>query len=372
MKTLFKLSFSLFSMLFMAAVVSNVYDVEFAVVAQGFAVAGSLLFAVRVIAMNRSPEQKIEYHQGLALGVALEFWESTIAEYLFKEYPWLMRAKDRSGFVLSNSVVHIPQAGALPDAYRNRSQYPVKAVKRSDSDITYPIDEISTDATHIKDAEKVELSYDKVASVLGDHIKQLNYKAALNAMYRWMFGFNVTDNIVKTTGSAAATYLAGATGNRNLPLVADVSSAKTILVSQTKRELNPGKRALIMSEGFYNRLKADTAIDTIDEREAVGAMFKDGDLVKLHGFDIIRTDVMPRLSSAWAVKDPFDQVVATGDNDGALMVDFDFVHIAKSEIKVFETLADAAWQGDLYSALLRMGASRERNDQAGIVVIAQQ
>jgi len=373
MKTLFKLSFALFSMLFMTAAISNATEVPVEVVAQGIVTVSLILFAVRIAILSTS-QKSIQKHQGLAFGIAVEFWEATVAEYLYKEYPWLMRAKDRSAFVLGSSVVHIPQAGAQPNAVRNRANYPVSVVKRSDSDLTYNIDEISTDATFIKDAEKIELAYDKVASVFGDHIKQLNYRAAMNAIYRWSFGLTVATNVVKTTGSDTATYLTTATGNRNAFLVADIATAKSALIEDTKREMNPGRRALILSEGAYNQIKADAAIDTIDERELVGAVVKDGDLVKIHGFDIIRTDVMPRMTSAWAVKDPLDNsvVAAATDHDVALLVDFDHIHIAKSDIKVFETLQDAAWQGDLYSALLRMGASRERTDQAGVIAIAQQ
>lgn len=371
MKTLFKLFYTLFSMLMIAAVVSNVFNVPFIDAVSVMLSISVVLFVVRLAVYMKTPTDATA-QRGLAYGVALEFWEATVAEYLFREYPWLMRAKDRSGFVLENSVVHIPQAGAAPGGTRNRSIYPVPVVKRSDSDLTYVIDQISTEATHIQNAEKIELSYDKVGSVLGDHIKQLNYLAAKNAMYRWANGFDTSDNMVGTTGAATASYLSGTSGNRNKLLVADVASAKTILNNQTKRDLNPGKRALILSENAYLQLKSDAAIDTIDERELVGAVVKDGDLVKIHGFDIIRTDVMPITNSSEVVYDPFDYTAASGDQEIALLVDFDYVHIAKSAIKVFETLADATWQGDLYSCLLRMGASRERTDQAGIVAIVQQ
>jgi hypothetical protein len=40
-------------------------------------------------------------------------------------------------------------------------------------------------------------------------------------------------------------------------------------------------------------------------------------------------------------------------------------------VRFFETLNDALLQGDAYSGLVRMGAARERSDQAGVVAVVQ-
>lgn len=401
MKTLFKLSSSLLGFLVVAAIIANTFGVEitlFEAIAVFSCVSVVLALLQVAVAYNNPTKWQKRYHTRLTYGIAVEFWETTIAEFLMREYPWLLRAKDRTDKVINGSVVHITQAGALPGAVRNRKQYPAGIVRRNDSDLTYVTDEISTNPSHIKDAEKVELAYDKVGSVLNDHIKQLNYFGAFNGVYRWL-GKNpvaggVTNidlnaaNIVRTTGSAVAATLSGATGNRNKLMVADVASAKTILINQTKRDLNPGKRALILDENMYNQLKSDAALSNNQQYDLVGAVFKEGDLVKLHGFDIIRTDVLPRFSNAGTplAKDPltdadldtngilvpYQNTAAVSDNGVAALIDFDYVHIAKGEIKMFETLADAAAQGDIYSALIRLGASRERFDQAGVVAIVQQ
>ena len=388
MKTIFKLLFGLFSVLFMATAVSSQYPVTPFEVVSVISIISLAAFVVRVAVLYNDPAKyQKRYHQRLAYGVAIEMWEATVAEFLMREYPWVMRAKDKSGNV-NNDIVHIPQAGALPGGLRNRNQFPAPIVKRTDTDILYGLDTISTNPTHISEAEKVPLSYDKIGSVFGDHIKQINYLAAYNALYRWV-GKNATmldlnaANIKRTSSvTTAATHLSGATGNRKLITVADVATAKTELVNQTKRELNPGKRALIIDETMYNQLKSDTALDNNQKYDLLGAVFQNGDLIKLHGFDIIRTDVLTRFTNAGTpvAKDPltdadngvpYSTTAAATDNAAALLIDFDFVHIAKGSIKVFETLNDAAMQGDVYSAMVRMGGSRERFDQAGVVAIVQ-
>lgn len=397
MKTLFKLLFAVFSFLFMAAVVSTVTDVAVGTVLVVQCTISITLLALR-LAIGASNPDMLARPSGYAYGVALEFWESTIAEFLLREYNWITRAKDRTANVLNGSVVHIPQAGTLPGGRRNRKTYPAPIVRRTDTDITYVLDEISTNPSHIKHAEMVELTYDKVGSVLSDHIKQLNFLAAYNILYRWSgknpIAGGVTNldlnaaNIVRTSGTAVATHLSGATGNRQIMTVAAFNAGKTAIINQTKREINNGRRALIIDENMYNQLRADAALDTFDKRDLQGVQIQNGDMVRIGGFDIIRTDVLPRFNNAATplAKDPltdadvgndgsllpYQNTFAATDNASALMIDFDFVHFAKGSIEVFETLRDAANQGDIYSALLRTGASRERFDQAGVVAIVQQ
>ncbi|MFN8691704.1 MAG: hypothetical protein ACK5XL_17075, partial [Cyclobacteriaceae bacterium] len=258
---------------------------------------------------------------------------------------------------------------------------------------TYVLDEVSTNPTHIRDAEKIELTYDKVASVLSDHIKNLDFLSAYNVLFRWAGknpaagGVTPADlpaaNIRRTSGTTAATHLSGATGNRKIFNLADFNAAKTTLINLTKREQNAGKRAIFMDETLYNQLKADTNLDTFDKREMQGVVMQNGDMVRIGGLDIIRTDVMPRFSNVTTpvAKDPltdadsgipYSASFATTDNACALLVDFDLVHIAMGDIKLFETLGSADYQGDIYSALVRVGASRERADATGVVAIVQE
>lgn len=355
----------------LSVAVSSTYDVPVQDVSITIFAAATVLGVVRFIVMLRNPNHvKLK---GLAFAVTIETWEDFIATNLFRTYEWLLRAKDRSSRVLGGSVVHIPQAGTVVGSQRNRAVYPVPLVKRSDNDITYVIDEISSDATHIKDAETVELSYDKINDVIGDHTNKLGQDCAKNALFRWFSGI-VAANIVRTTGTAVASYLTGSTGNRKKGMVADIKSGKTIMNNQTKRE--SGKRIALMTEDFYNQVKSDPAIDNSQKHLNEGAVFKDGDLVRIAGYDIIRTDVVPRFTNATppVAKDPLDPSVvnAASDNDACLLIDLDYVHIAKGDIKFFETIGDALLQGDAYSALVRLGAARERADQAGVVAIVQE
>ena len=336
--------------------------------ALGFLAATSVTRIVMLV-IYRIREGHFNLSVRLMMAVQTEVWENFIAENLFKDYPWIKRAKDRSDNVLNNAVVHIPQAGNKPNASKNRENYPIPVTKRNDTDVTYAIDEISTDATHIPEADKVELSYDKLGSVIQDHFGVLGEESARDILDRW-YPSNAA-NIVRTTGTDTAVYLNGQTGNRNKFMVADVQAAKTKLNLNTKKESGP--RALIMTEEAYNQLKSDPLAKEKETMDSVGAVWSNGDLIKLEGFDIVRTDVTGRYDNTGTpVKKDYTADDAATDNDVMLAVDFRFVHFALGQVKFFETIGSAEYQGDIYSAQVRLGGRIERNDQAGVVAIVQE
>ena len=140
---------------------------------------------------------------------------------------------------------------------------------------------------------------------------------------------------------------------------------------------------MLLDETLYNQLVADANLVNDQQYLRVGAQFQNGDLVRLGGYDIIRTDVMPRFNNAGVpiAKDPltdadagvpYSSTFATTDNACALLIDFDYVHFALGDVKLFETLGDAAYQGDIYSTLVRLAGSRERSDAVGVVAIVQE
>jgi hypothetical protein len=334
--------------------------------------AGSVFFAGLIVSTIPKPSTT-----GALNGVAVEMWEEFIADNLFKGYEWLTRSKDRSSNVLSKAVVHIPQAGAEPEVAKNRENYPLPVVTRKDSDITYALDHFSTPAVRIPKAEDY-LSYDKKESVFGDHRGALSRETARDLSHRWFP--SDSDRIKRTTGTADAAHNPHdtATGTRKKFLAVDLAEGKTQLNKDTKTET--GDRIAIMSENMYNQLKSDPTVTSKDTMDSLGAVWKDGDLVRLHGFDIFRPDTMPLFDNAATpaiksvdlkLQNSFKTALAASDNEAVLLWDATKVHRALGSIEFFETLKDATYQGDVYSALVKAGGRKERSDEAGVVAIVQ-
>ena len=93
----------------------------------------------------------------LKVGITPDIWTNYIVENIFKNNEFLLQSIDESQYVLCGGVVHIPQAGAASGVKRNRTLLPATITRRSDTDVTYALDEFTTDPRFIPEADKVEL-----------------------------------------------------------------------------------------------------------------------------------------------------------------------------------------------------------------------
>ena len=158
-----------------------------------------------------------------------QIWLSTIVENLYADNSFATKSVDDSAFVV-NKTVHIPNAGAPSKVVTNRTEKPAKVSQRTDNELTYDMDELTTDPIYIPNIDTVELSYDKRNSVIANDRAQLQEAAHVNILERWGGGLN-TDHVLLTTGAAprAAHTSATATGQRKPICKADVMKLMTAM-----------------------------------------------------------------------------------------------------------------------------------------------
>lgn len=72
-----------------------------------------------------------------------EIWQSDIVENFYPDNSFASKSVDDSVFV-ENRKVHIPNAGAPSNVKRNRTQKPATSQQRTDNDLEYDIDELTS------------------------------------------------------------------------------------------------------------------------------------------------------------------------------------------------------------------------------------
>ena len=112
------------------------------------------------------------------MAIQKEIWTNHIQENLFKDNEFLNYAFNADQYVLMGKVVHIPNSGATATIVKNRTSLPATVIQRTDIDITYSIDEFTTDPILIPNADTVELSYDKLSNVLSEYESALRQLVA--------------------------------------------------------------------------------------------------------------------------------------------------------------------------------------------------
>lgn len=297
------------------------------------------------------------------MGLQKEIWINDIVGNLFKANPHLDCAMNADGFVLAGKVVHIPNAGDKPGVERNRAKLPATIVKRQDVDVTFALDEFTSDPVRIDDAEKYELSYSARDSIMSEQKKAIS-----ELVGDWFFQYWRPGTFVSTTGSNVKAHVG--TGNRKAVTLNDVRAAS---LQMDKWNVPREGRVAILDADMFDQLTG--ALSTSQYRD-FSSSYNQGDniLGRLYGFDMLppRADVL-RFSNANTpvVRTPGSTSVADTDFACALFWQKDMVIRAFGEHSFFSNEGDATVYGDVYSALLRCGGRKKRNDGKGVVGMIQ-
>lgn len=302
----------------------------------------------------------------LNMGLALELWQSDIVAPLFADNSFLSKAFNADQFVLAGKVVHIPQAGSPSNTVKNRAVFPATAVKRTDTEVTYALDEYTTDPRRIDQADKIEFSYDKRNSIIVDDKASMLEVVTNEFIYNW--SPTVATSILRTTGAAVAAHLPGATGNRKLLTVKDVSNAR---FAMNKRNVSKENRYALVDSDQYSQL-----LDSMSEKDQIAfhaqANVAEGTIGKLYGFSFYERSAGAKYNNA-ATPAPktWDAVGAATDNAAVLFWQQNSVERALGTVLAFDNPGVATYYGDILSFLVRAGGRIRRADQFGIIAVVQ-
>lgn len=353
--------------LVMAPAATGLSQIVSHIVQIGPAVAGAVIvaFAFASFLLNRHSE-KIP---AIRMGVEVELWVQYIIDRFWKDNQFLQYAFSDDDKVLAGKIVHIPQPGALPEVVKNRTVYPAVAVTRTDTDVTYTLDVYTTTPTKISNAEKVELSYDKINSVYGDHAGGISQTVADNMILTWLSGLPQA-NYYYTTGDAIDA-IAGATGTRKQFTYKDVNQIQR---KMNKDNVPKDGRYILVSSDMLQQFKdslSDTAQNSFNQfyNEATGVMGK------FAGFTFFERSEVAYATTDSGTGDTtisaFGAEIGDDTNDVAIAWQKDCVARAMGEVVFFANTDQALYHGDLYSALMRMGGRRRRSDDKGVIAIVQ-
>ena len=269
------------------------------------------------------------------MAVQKEIWLSSIVGLLFAQNSFMAKAFNADEYVNQGKTVHIPQAGAPSGVKKNRAELPASVKQRKDSDLTFVLDEYTTDPVHIPHADTVELSYDKRESILRQDKLKLLDEVAKSFIAAWL----PTDAecTLKTTGRA---FNAADIPQEGRYLLLDAQMYSQLLASLTK------------TEGMAFLACADAV---------------NGVVGKLHSFNVMLRSTVAAVDADGAL---VAEAAAT-DCAAALAWHEQSVCRALGEVKMYSNEDDPTYYGDIYSFLVRAGGRRMRNDGAGVLAIVQ-
>lgn len=115
-------------------------------------------------------------------GLNKEIWLEEILEGFYADDMFLYECRDLSPFV-DNDILNLAEAGVDPDVLINNTTYPIPVAERNDAPLALEIDTFDTENTMVKNADKAELKYDKLASITRGHKNSLRMKIMEKAIH---------------------------------------------------------------------------------------------------------------------------------------------------------------------------------------------
>lgn len=296
------------------------------------------------------------------MAVNKQVWLNTIVENFFPANSFATKSIDDSLFV-NNKTVHIPNAGAPSGVEINRSKKPATVEQRKDNDLTYDMDELTTNPIYIPNVDIVELSYDKRQSVLWNDRMELQKSAHQNLLYRWVN----EDTVVETSGDGRDAHTSNkAAGSRKKMTKA------AVLALMTKFNQDD-----VPAEGRYILLDACMYADLLDDLTdkelsafLASANAQEGIVGRLYGFDIMQRSQVLRMTADKKLLKWSEDGVA-GELAAGIAWQSQCVSRAMGEVKMFDSTDNPLYYGDIYSFLMRVGGARRRYDKKGVATIVE-
>lgn len=311
------------------------------------------------------------------MSLLTEVWSNQISENLYQNNDFMKRATDHSMWVRYKTV-HVPQSGAKPTVEKNRSVLPATIGSRTDSELTYNLNQYTADPILITNLEELQISYAKRQSVLMNIMSQLQFVVSTQTLYTW--APSGASRIVRTSGSTSTYNLphATATGSRKMLTFADITAAKQIL----DNDYVPAEgRVLLIPAYMYNvdLLNIPGVIQAYAFGQAVAPA---GVVARVAGFDImVRPDVLVYDNTATPVIKGIEgdgslSSPAATDNGAILAYHPNFVAHALGAITPYYNAGSNGsglpeYYGSIFSAEVMHGASLLYSTQKGVVAIVQ-
>lgn len=296
------------------------------------------------------------------MAVQKEIWQRDIIEGLFADDSFLSKAVNDDMYVNEGKKVHIPNAGAPSGVSVNRDSLPATVYQRTDLDVEYTLDELTTNPILIPYADLVELSYNKRNSVISQDRKELIFQAAEAILKKWLPG---SSNRVLTTGTGVPAWTPSATGLRKKITPADVSALQLRFNAEN---VPANDRYLLLDANMYQQL-----LEGMTETQAIGffaaADIKRGVVGKLYGFEVMQPrSTVYRFASDGTYK-ALSAAGAPTDLAGGLAWQLDSLSRALGEVVMFDQVDNPVYYGDVYSFLVRVGGAIRRYDKKGVYAI---
>lgn len=295
-------------------------------------------------------------------GLLKEIWIGQIMEPKAQPVTWMDRIGQDMSELVEYNTINLADAGVDPDVLINNTTYPVTIAERADNALALPLDYFDTVNTVVRNAENVQLSYNKMESVLRGHRRALTNAEAQKASHA-----------ITPASNAAFTPVIPTTGADNgsgfkLITEADVFRLAALFDAIDAEE---GDRHLVLHATMWNELVSTS--DTLKKQREYSS--REGvigrNMFELAGFNIMKYRSGAIFNKSTGVKKAYGAAAAPAtDTISSFVFLGSEVMKAVGTTDMFDRLKDPEARGDIVGFQQRFIALPIRSKFIGAIYSA--
>ncbi len=275
-----------------------------------------------------------------------QIWVDVILEGFYPNDSFMSEARDMSSLVEYNKI-NLAEAGASPSVLIDNTSYPIAVTSRTDTPLELALKTLDTTSTVVKNLEAMELAYDKMASVIYGHKKELFKKAAQLAAWNWAPSSNATNTpVFATTGAVADGY-----GKLTFADILTMRKKFDLL------DFPDDGRILVLNPIHEGNLIAE-------DLQLYKAVMNNNNLF---GFKVYRTSVTPVYNETTGAKAAWGAEAIDTDTISSIAFHKDEVMKAIGTVEMFAAFKDPAYKGDIMNFQMRFCALSLRSKAIGAI-----
>lgn len=282
-----------------------------------------------------------------------QIWTGQIMENFYPAVTFLQYARDFNAFV-ENDVINLAEAGFTPEVLVNNTTYPIPVKEREDIPLSMELDLFETENTLVRNPEQVELSYDKLESVIYNHRMALQTKTAQKAAHAYAPMEDSTYTpIVKTSGED------NGEGFKRM----DVKNILTLKRKFDSQNIPLEKRFLVL-DPFHTE---DLILYDLKAFKDI-TDFVNGKPKRFAGFNILENTQNPKYDSTTFKKISFGAISNPNETYCSFAFSADEVMRADGNVGMYDTIRDPKLRATIVGFDKRFIAMPIRNRGIGAIV----
>jgi hypothetical protein len=303
------------------------------------------------------------------MSLNVERWVPDVIKRVFPNDSFGARARsfdaDVNQSAANAKTLHIPERGTAPGVTVNPSTPRGAPAQRTDSDVTFSIDNLVTDGSVVEDATDVLfLNYNKMSDILEDHSKVLG-KTAHNRMLQAWVGNKLIDGVATALPTSQIKLTTGADNGSGFKRVtyADFVGARTALSINDENE----DVFCVVDAAMYGDLLKIEEFVTADKLGFNNSKIPTGLIGRVLNIDVYERSFTPRYTVALGVATL--QAIGSGTNRSIVFATGASVGKGMGNLRANREQRGVTYGGWLVNFEMLFGATRLR--QLGVAVIVQ-